>query len=160
MSEADDDDDVPRIPGPQYVESSVIMATVRVLAPFVLTFGAFMMFHGADGTGGGFQGGVTVGTVVIMLGVAFGIRVTRDWVGTRVPAMLMGLGVLVFLGIGLGSVALGGGFLDYPIYGIKDASKYSVELVELAIGLIVAGVSIGLFFALAAGMPPKGGEDA
>ena len=134
-----------------YVESPIIMTTVRVITPFVFTFGLFVMFHGADSSGGGFQGGVIVGTVVLMLGLAFGIETTRRWVGPKLPAALVGFGVLVFLLIGLGSVLLGGEFLQYTTYGIKDASKYGIELVELAIGLIVAGVVSGLLFVIEAG---------
>ena len=134
-----------------YVESPIIMTTVRVITPFVFTFGLFVMFHGADSSGGGFQGGVIVGTVVLMLGLAFGIETTRRWVGPKLIAALVGFGVLVFLLIGLGSVLLGGDFLQYSTYGIKDASKYGIELVELAIGLIVAGVVSGLLFVIDAG---------
>lgn len=136
---------------PPYAQSPIITATMRVIAPFVLTFGLFVMFHGADSSGGGFQGGVIVGTVVIMLGLAYGIRVTRDWVGPVLPVGLVGLGVLTFVMIGFGSVLVGGQFLEYSAYAIHHASKYGIELVELAIGLIVAGVVIGLFFALDAG---------
>ena len=141
-----------------YVESPIIMTTVRVITPFVFTFGLFVMFHGADSSGGGFQGGVIVGTVVLMLGLAFGIETTQRWVGPKLPAALVGIGVLVFLLIGLGSVLLGGGFLEYTVYGIKDASKYGIELVELAIGLIVAGVVSGLLFVIAAGPLPTDTE--
>ncbi|NHX36914.1 MULTISPECIES: MnhB domain-containing protein [Halolamina] len=147
--------------GGPYVGSPIIMATVRVVMPFVFTFGLFVMFHGADSSGGGFQGGVIVGTVVLMLGIAFGIETTRDWIGTRLPVALIGLGMLAFLFTGIGSVLLGAGFLEYAVYGdlgIPHASKYGIEFVELAIGLIVAGIVTGLFFAIAAGT--KGGESA
>lgn len=135
-----------------YVESPIIMTTVRVITPFVFTFGLFVMFHGADSSGGGFQGGVIVGTVVLMLGIAFGIETTRDWVGPRLPVALVGVGVLAFLLAGVGSVLLGGSFLEYEAYGIHHASKYGIEFVELAIGLIVAGIVTGLFFVIASGM--------
>jgi multicomponent Na+:H+ antiporter subunit B len=145
-----------------YVESPIIMSTVRVIAPFVFTFGLFVMFHGADSSGGGFQGGVIVGTVVIMLGIAFGIGVTREWVGPALPVALAGFGVLTFLLVGVGSVVLGGGFLEYTLYPIEEASKYGIELVELAIGLIVASIVTGLFFVMAAGTagPEEGGDSA
>jgi len=139
-----------------YVESPIIMTTVRVVVPFVFTFGLFVMFHGANSPGGGFQGGVIVGTVVLLLGVAFGIATTRDWIGPRIPVAVVGLGVLTFVGIGAGSVLLGGGFLEYAVYGVKDATKYGIELVELAIGAVVAGVVTGLFFAVSAGGRPGG----
>lgn len=145
---------------PPYVESPIIMATVRVVAPFVFTFGLFVMFHGADSSGGGFQGGVIVGTVVLMLGMAFGIQTTREWVGPELPVGLVGVGVLAFLLIGIGPVLLGGAFLEYHAYGVHHASKYGIELVELAIGLIVSGIVTGLFFVIASGMRNRGGETA
>ncbi|QCC52804.1 Na(+)/H(+) antiporter subunit B [Halapricum salinum] len=146
-----------------YVESTVIMTTVRVVAPFVLTFGLFIMFHGADTPGGGFQGGVVAGAVVMMLAFAYGIDATRDWVDARLIALLGALGVLTFVAVGLGSIALGGVFLEYPLYPIKKASKYGMELVELGIGAIVASIAVGLFFLLAAGFghamdEPEGDE--
>ncbi|WP_132058468.1 MnhB domain-containing protein [Halorussus amylolyticus] len=141
-----------------YVESPIIMATVRVVAPFVFTFGLFIMFHGADSSGGGFQGGVIVGTVILMLGIAFGIEPTREWVDPRTLVSLVGVGVLVFLVIGFGTVVAGGGFLDYDAVDIYHANKYGIELVELAIGVIVSGIITGLFFAIAAGA--SGGESA
>jgi multicomponent Na+:H+ antiporter subunit B len=134
-----------------YVESTVIMTTVRVVAPFVLTFGLFISFHGADTPGGGFQGGVIAGAVVMMLAFAYGIDATRDWADARLIALLGALGVLTFVAIGLGAIVLDGVFLDYSKYPIEKATKYGMELVELGIGAIVASIAVGLFFLLAAG---------
>jgi len=155
MSESGSDE--PRTP---YVESPIIMTTVRIVIPFVFTFGLFVMFHGADSSGGGFQGGVIVGTVVLMLGIAFGIEKTRRWVGPIRLLGLISLGVLAFLMTAVGSVLLGGGFLDYSAYPVPKSFKYGIEFVELAIGLIVAGVVSGLFFLIAAGSQEGGGETA
>jgi multicomponent Na+:H+ antiporter subunit B len=143
-----DDEAVEPVP---YVESPIIMATVRIVAPFVFTFGLFIMFHGADSPGGGFQGGVIVGTVILMLGIAFGIDPTREWVDPRTLVGMIGFGVLVFLAFGFGTVALGGGFLHYEVIPVYHAVKYSIEAVELAIGVIVAGIVSALFFAIDAG---------
>ncbi|WP_336037147.1 MnhB domain-containing protein [Halobacterium yunchengense] len=144
-----------------YVESPIIMATVRVVSPFVFTYGLFVMFHGADSAGGGFQGGVIVATVMLMLGIAFGIDPLREWVGESALVALLVVGVAVFLGIGVGTVALGGGFLEYRVVGtelgVPDAVKYGIEAVELAIGVIVASTITGLFFAIDAGK--DGGDE-
>ena len=153
MSESDDETEVR-----PYTESPIIMTTVRVVAPFVLTFGLFVMFHGADSSGGGFQGGVIVGTVMLMFGIAFGIDPTREWVRPGRVVAIVGVGVLAFLAIGAGTVALGGAFLDYPALGIHHASKYGIEAVEIFIGIIVSGIITGLFFAIASGV--HGGESA
>jgi len=141
-----------------YTESEIIMSTVRVVTPFVLTFGLFVTFHGADSPGGGFQGGALVGTVVLMLAFAFGIDATRRWLGRRAVTAVACLGLVIFAGIGFGSVALGGGFLEYDIYPLKKSAKYGIEAVEIGgIALIVGGVIMGLFFLTAAG---PGGEEA
>jgi multicomponent Na+:H+ antiporter subunit B len=156
-SAGDSGPDEPQAP---YVESPIIMTTVRIIIPFVFTFGLFVMFHGADSSGGGFQGGVIVGTVVLMLGIAFGIETTREWVGPTLLVGLVSLGVLAFLVTGIGSLLLGGGFLDYSVYPVPKSFKYGIEFVELAIGLIVAGIVTGLFFVIAAGDQEGGGETA
>jgi multicomponent Na+:H+ antiporter subunit B len=141
-----------------YTESQVIMSTVRVVTPFVLTFGLFITFHGADSPGGGFQGGATVGVVVLMLAFAFGIDPTRQWLGRWAVTTVAALGLVVFAGIGFGSVALGGGFLEYDRYPLDHPTKLGIEAVEIGgIALIVAGVIVGLFFLTAAG---PGGDEA
>lgn len=146
--------DTPGVPeaerGP-YVESTIIMTTVRIIVPFVLTLGLYVMFHGADSAGGGFQGGAIAGTVILMLVFAFGIEPVRDWLDAAALVGLIASGAAVFLLVGIGSVLLGGEFLQYTAYGIHHASRYGIELVELGIGAIVAGVITGLFFALATG---------
>ncbi|WP_302080513.1 MnhB domain-containing protein [Salinibaculum rarum] len=138
-----------------YTESTVIMTTIRILAPFVFTFGLFVMFHGAESAGGGFQGGTIVAAMVFMFAFAFGIEPTRRWFLNTVAVGLVAGGVLVFAGIGLGSIALGGGFLEYSKYPIYHATKYGIEAVELAIGTIVAGIISGLFFAIAHGFDDR-----
>ncbi len=137
-----------------YVESAIIMTTVRIVAPFVLTLGLFVMFHGASSAGGGFQGGAIAGSVVLMLAFAFGIEPVRDWIHPGVLLGLMAVGVLNFVGIGLLTVALGGNFLAYDVIPIGHASKYSIELIELGIGAIVVSIVTGLFFAIAGGIAP------
>ena len=141
-----------------YVESSVIMTTVRVLAPFVFTFGLFVMFHGADSSGGGFQGGTIVAATVIMLAFAFGIEPTRQWFANAAVVGLVAGGVIAFGLIGLGPLFTGGRFLEYAAYGIHHAPAYGIEAVELAIGAIVSGVISGLFFAIAHGFEYEWGE--
>lgn len=141
-----------------YVESPIIMATVRVIAPFVFTFGLFIMFHGADSAGGGFQGGVIVATVVIMLGIAFGVSPTRKWVNPYLLVGLTGLGIGVFLLVGVVTMVFGGGFLEYSAIGIDHDTKYGVEVVELAIGVTVASVLSGLFFSIESGVLGDGDD--
>lgn len=137
--------------GGTYIESTIIMTTVRVVAPFVMTFGLFVTLHGADSPGGGFQGGVVLASVLVMIAFAYGTAPTRDWIKPAAIGGLIGGGVLLFAVIGLGTLALGGNFLEYVLYGGKTASKYGIELVELGIGATVVGVVTSIFFVLSRG---------
>lgn len=138
-----------------YTESQVIMTTVKIVSPFVLTYGLFITFHGADSPGGGFQGGAIIASVVLMIAFAFGIDATRQWLSNDLVVGLATGGVAAFGSIGLGAMLLGGNFLQYDRYPIKHPVKYGMEAVEIAgIALIVSGVLMGLFFLLAAGYAP------
>ncbi|MFP4590268.1 MAG: MnhB domain-containing protein [Halobacteriales archaeon] len=141
-----------------YTESPVIMTSVRLVAPLVLTFGLYITFHGADTPGGGFQGGVIIGTVVLLLAFAFGIDPTRVWVGHRPMAWLAAAGVVAFASIGFATMVLGGAFLEYDRLPIPDASKYGIEAVEIGgIAAIIAGVVMAIFFLTAAGFAGEEG---
>jgi len=137
-----------------YVESQVIMTTVQLIAPFSMTYGLFLLFHGADTPGGSFQGGAIIGATVLMVAFAFGIEVTREWLRNRTVVALAAGGTAAFATVGLVPVLVGGKFLEYEMYekvfGIK--SKWGLEAIEiLGVAPIVAGVVCGLFFAIAAG---------
>ncbi|WP_338738826.1 MnhB domain-containing protein [Haloplanus salilacus] len=139
---------------PPYVESTIIMTTVRVIAPFVLTLGVFVMFHGASSAGGGFQGGVIAATTVVMLGFAFGIDPVADRLRNEHLGILLLAGVGTFLTIGFGGYLVGDNFLEVGGYEsvMHHGTKYSIELVEVGIGVVVAGVITGLFFLLGTGI--------
>jgi multicomponent Na+:H+ antiporter subunit B len=126
------------------------MTTVRIIAPFVLTLGLFVMFHGASSAGGGFQGGVIAATTVVMLGFAFGIDPIAARLRNAHLSLLVLGGLGAFLLVGFGGYFVGGNFLQVSGYEslVHDGSKYSIELVELGIGVVVAGVITGLFFLL------------
>jgi len=140
-----------------YVESQIIMSTVRVITPFSLTYGLFLMFHGADSPGGSFQGGAIIGATVLMIAFAFGIEPTRNWLRNRTVVVLAAGGTAMFALVGLIPMAYGANFLEHPFYdeqfGIK--TKWGLEAIEvLGVAPIVAGVVSGLFFVIAAGSLP------
>lgn len=144
--------------GTPYTESQVIMSTVKVVSPFVFTYGLFLTFHGGGSPGGGFQGGAIMAAVVFMIAFAFGIDATRQWLANTVVVGLAVGGTLVFAGIGLATMALGGAFLQYELLPIPKPATYGMEGVEiLGIAAIVSGVLMGLFFLLASGFDRENG---
>lgn len=140
--------------GSAYVESQIIMTTVRIVAPFALTYGLFLTFHGADTPGGSFQGGAIAGATVLMVAFAFGIEPARDWLRNRTVVALAAGGTAVFALVGLGPMLAGDSFLAHPFYEERFGidTKWGLEAIEVGgVAPIVAGVVVGLFFVLAAG---------
>ncbi|NKE35049.1 cation:proton antiporter [Natronococcus sp. JC468] len=147
--------------GDTYTESQVIMTAVKIIAPFTMTYGLFLTFHGTDTPGGSFQGGTIVGVTVLMLAFAFGIESTRRWIRQSLIVGLVTGGVVIFAGTGVATMALGGGFLEYEAFvdrfGISH--YWGMEAVEVGgVALIVAGIIVTLFFATAAGFTPVGDD--
>jgi multicomponent Na+:H+ antiporter subunit B len=130
-----------------------VTATVRLLTPFVLTFGLFTMFHGTSSVGGGFQGGVVAAAALVAVAFAFGADQTRRWLDAGALTGLAASGVLVFAAVATGALLLGAPFLDLGAYPIPKAVVYGVELVELGIGATVAATVLVLFLQLAGGEP-------
>lgn len=140
-----------------YIESQVIMTTVRFLAPFSLTFALFLVFHGADSPGGSFQGGAIAGATILMMAFAFGIDPTRHWIPNVGIVALAAGGVIAFALVGAIPMVFGGAFLEHPLYEstVGIATKWGLEAVEIVgVAPIVSGAIIGLFFAIAAGFLP------
>lgn len=129
--------------------SYVVRTVVRLLVPFVALFGLFVAFHGAESAGGGFQGGVVVGTSVVLLALVFDIERIRNSLDRPALAVLATSGVVLFVAVGIGGLVLGGAFLQYSAYPFTKATTYGIELVELGIGATVTGVVVLFFFGLA-----------
>lgn len=47
-------------------ESPIINITARILIPFIIVFGVYVIINGADSVGGGFQGGAVLASAFIV----------------------------------------------------------------------------------------------
>jgi len=130
------------------VEPSPIVAlVVRLLAPFMAAFAVFVMISGDRLPGGGFQGGVVLGAMVILLSAALGRERVARLVRRRVWPWLRAIGVLAFVLAGVAGLLTTGGWFAVPEAG---PARYAWLLVlEIAIGVGGAAVLAGIFLALA-----------
>lgn len=126
------------------IDSPVVTATVRLVTPFVLTFGLFTAFHGTSSVGGGFQGGVIVAASVVLVLFTFGLDRTLRWLDTTAITGLVVGGVVVFAGVAVAAIVFGGPYLDLPAYPVPKAVVYGVELIELGIGTTVATAIVAM----------------
>lgn len=151
------DDTTVAFPDP-YVMSPVVTTAIRTVVPLVFAFGAYLTLHGTYLPGGGFQGGVVMGSAFVLLGLAFGLAPTSDWIDERALVAALVLGVGAFVGVAVAALAFRGTLLEVLAYPIAPA--ITVEVVEVGIGVLVGGVVTALVVAMAVGVrngPTDGG---
>ena len=120
----------------------------KLLIPYILLYALYVQWHGDYGPGGGFQAGVIFAAAVILYALIFDLadaqRAVRPWVVN----LLVPLGLLLYIGVGIGTILKGGVFLEYgvlehdPVHG----QHLGILLVELGVGTTVAGVMLTVFY--------------
>ena len=133
-------------------EMVVLRVVTQGLLPFILLFGLYVQFHGDFGPGGGFQAGVIFATAFILFGLIFGLETTQQVVPPRWVEVGAAAGVLLFGGVGVVGMVLGGTFLDYGVldsHDPKHGQHLGLLLIELGVGLTVASSMLAIFYGFA-----------
>ncbi|MCP4895524.1 MAG: Na(+)/H(+) antiporter subunit B [bacterium] len=129
----------------------ILRALSKLLIPLIMLFALYVQFHGDYGPGGGFQAGVIFAAGIILYGLVFGLDSVERIFTPRLLQVLMSFGVLLYGGVGLATILLGGNFLDYdvlahdPVHG----QHLGILLVELGVGITVTAVMSMVFFMFA-----------
>ena len=126
----------------------IIRVSTRILVPFILLFALYVQFHGDFGPGGGFQAGVIFGAGCILYGLVFGAEALMDVIPLGVVRAVAAGGVLLFAGVGVAGLLVGGNYLDYDVLASDPVAgqHLGILLVELGVGMTVAAVVISLYF--------------
>ncbi len=126
----------------------MLRVVAKLLIPFILAFGLYVQFHGDFGPGGGFQAGVIFAAGFILYGLIFGLDAVRKVAPHDLIRVLVAGGVLLFAGVGVAGMLLGGNYLDYnvlahdPVHG----QHLGILLIEFGVGMTVAAVMITVFY--------------
>ncbi len=131
---------------------SIPRLVTKLATPLILLFALYVQFHGDYGPGGGFQAGVIFGAGFILYTLIYGLdnarRIMPPWL-LRIGASL---GILIYAGVGIAGLLLGGNFLDYGVLDPGDPAHgqhLGILLVELGVGITVSAVMIIIFYAFA-----------
>ncbi len=129
----------------------VLRVVAKLLIPFILLFALYVQFHGDFGPGGGFQAGVIFGSAFILHALVFGLESTKRVAPPPVVIRLMAAGVVLYAGVGVVGILLGGNYLDYNVLAHEPAhgQHYGILLVELGVGITVASTMIVIFYQFA-----------
>jgi len=135
------------------LRSHVIPLVVsRLLTPFILLFGLYVQFHGEYGPGGGFQAGALIAAAFILYALVEGEQRGLEVLPQGALTALMVGGALLYGGVGVTGILLGGDFLDYSVLADDPVTgqQLGIILIEAGVGMTVTGVLLSIFHAFAA----------
>jgi multicomponent Na+:H+ antiporter subunit B len=129
----------------------VLRVVGKLLIPFAVLFALYVQFHGDYGPGGGFQAGVIVAAAVVFYALIYGLPEARRVVPDRVVEAMVALGVLLYAGVGVAGIVLGGNFLDFFVLGADPVSGQhrGIFWVEAGVAITVSGVMLKIFYLFA-----------
>jgi len=137
----------------------VLRVIAKLMIAFMLLFALYVQFHGDFGPGGGFQAGVISAAAIIFYAIIYGLPAARAVVPDWLVETMVGAGVLLYAGVGIAGLLLGGNYLDYFVLARDpvEGQHRGIFWVEMGVLITVAGVMLKIFYMFAG----RGrGEDA
>ena len=121
----------------------------KLILPFILLFAIYVQLHGEYGPGGGFQAGVIVAAVVILVAITFGLSSAKRVAPRGLVEWMVPLGVLIYAGTGVAGLLLGGNYLDYAVLAAEPVTGHllGIFLVEVGVAVTVSSTMVALFYA-------------
>ena len=141
----------------------IVTNTVRLIVPVIQIFAFYVLAHGHVSPGGGFQGGVLMGASFILVALSWDLETALARFPMNRCIIVAAAGILLYGGIGLLSMFLGGEFLDYaelekvlPVS--REMARYHAMLgVEIGVGLTVTAIMFALYANLSSEGKLEGG---
>jgi len=131
-------------------DSPIILLLSRVISPYIMLFGLYVIFHGHYSPGGGFQGGTMLAASILLIRIAMEEKVYEMQFKKSFDIPLGALGVLIFFGVGLITMFLGGNFLDYHYLPMNwltpaDIRSMGILFIEIGVGLAVMTILVAIY---------------
>jgi multicomponent Na+:H+ antiporter subunit B len=132
--------------------SPVVKNITRVVAGFIVLFGAYIVLYGHVTPGGGFKGGVILAGGLALVVLAFGEEFARNVLTHEVARMADSMGALLFLLVAVLGFMGGVFFTNFLPPGTVGTlvSAGTIPIANLGIGIKVGAGLFGVFVALAA----------
>jgi len=76
-------------------KSPIVLLGARLLSPYIMLFGLYVIFHGHYSPGGGFQGGTLLAASVILIRLAGGKDIAELQISEFSTTPMAAIGVLI-----------------------------------------------------------------
>ena len=128
-------------------QTSILRVVSKLLIPPIMLFALYVQFHGDFGPGGGFQAGVIFASAFILYALIFGVDNARKVAPAWLTRLILAAGLLLFAGVGVVTILLGGDYLDYSMLSNDPLAgqHLGITLIEFGVGTTVAGSMITIF---------------
>ena len=131
--------------------SIVLDTAIRYIVPFILVYAVYVLIHGEDSPGGGFQAGALFGTVIVLDRLVHGDNATLNIPGFW-AVVVAGGGALIYGLIGLFSILSGGNMLEYGMLPLGDdiVARHVLGIlgIEIGVTICVMATIVAIFDAL------------
>lgn len=133
------------------MNDTILKTITRLLFPFILLFGFFIMMHGHITPGGGFSGGAIISAGFVLYTLTFGLHDAEKKLPHNILKVVETAGVLWYIVIGLVGLITVGSFLSNNAAGFSLGAAFSllssgmIALLTIGIGIKVASTMITLF---------------
>ena len=134
------------------VNDVILKTVVRMVVFIVLTFGMYLFFAGHNAPGGGFIGGLVLGSAIVLLYLTYDIETVHKGMPFDFKK-IAALGVLLATGTAIGSLFFDApfltqtdGYFTIPILGEKHLS--TVVLFEAGVALTVIGTLVTIILSI------------
>jgi multicomponent Na+:H+ antiporter subunit B len=130
--------------------SSIVRNSAKLVSPFLVTYGAYLVIHGHVSPGGGFQGGVILAVSVILLITSHGYTTVRTKFRLEMVRLIESTSIVLLIALGCMGV-IGSSFFFNFLKGGTPGTLFSggtVVLVNSIIGLEVGAAFTLLFYVL------------
>ena len=147
--------------------SPVIRYIALRAVPFIQLYALYVLGHGEDGPGGGFQGGVIFAASFVLMALVYGYGRGREDAPEVASDLLAPIGCLLYAGIGVVCLLMGGAFLEYGRLAGEGASEkaklaahhFGLIGIEAGVMITVTASMITLFFEMARDAHVDHGQD-
>ena len=124
-------------------ERDIILEQVaRLLVPFILMFGVYVVLNGHLSPGGGFSGGTVMGAGLILYANAFGHRRIHRFFSFKIFTVMSSSALMVYALSKGYSFFMGANHLESGIPLGRPGNIFSAGLIlplDICVGLVVAG---------------------
>lgn len=133
------------------MDDQVIRTVSRIVIPFAVVYGSYVMIQGHLSPGGGFPGGALLGSALVLYTLIYGIGRGAAKINRHVSERLEAGTVLAYVLVGTVGIAVGHEFLTNLESGIfagefgEIVSAGFIPVIGVIIGIKVAATLVKMF---------------